>query len=1371
MPRNASDVYDIPAGTKGVPETVIRSEPYNAFLDDLVATLNADYTRVTDIVKFRSVEHYDVLLGSAANQTATMQAAITGAADEGVILYVPGGAGIICDTRSLDIPDSFAMLGGAGGGHFKRGVWLQENALPGVSLATLEELPFFLIKNRRNVRIENISVEIDVAGTDVRQIVCAGGEGVSAPISYPNPNAWDIRVFVNQTEMYAQHVAKTDTGSRKIISAIALGATTTLTMPGPSRYLAGQLFLIDGVTSTVQLNGKVCRAGAVAGDTVVALNPDGTNIDSSAYTAFVATPGNVDQNYAIDMLSYVDSAAGHIWLTATINLPEPDPGDVITLSPQVRRGHHSAFYVENSENVTLKGCEALGLWYVSSYGIDNVRLTRDGCNFESWDNRAVLDINSSIDNITTRCNLNGRYLNTATQAITSISGEPYKTVTGVTAANPPVFTSVAHGIANGTKFVVRSVSRMGEANNRVFTSGGATADTLQAVGIDGSKWQPYGGGGRIYTNLLAILTVGNTYPATISFDISGGPIPYVDGESITPYEVGGQLDRFGQQTFFNTQFILEDVNQAAGTAKIRDFDARELSPYLGGAYAQSNRAYVDLVAHGKANGRQVIIEDVTGLSRLNGNSFEVAHATANQFTLIELGSRSYVDLIDAGTWTNGTGGLRDSIDVATYGVSTGASIDGLQKGNLVEGNAISHVLDRMIVQQGPCDGMRIVNNTMRHGRAAGIILDASIYARDAAPAIVQGNTIFNVPTAIFISKTDRVQVLGNTVRYANVAVRADQSNSVILDGLQALAPDITASRLVQLTQCDHWDINLKGRRGVFAVETVDCKNTRVKGEVIGPAQGVYWSNSSWAKIRTSARVRVIVDVNLAAPGANLDGLAMVAGEEALLDGQTIAADKGKYVWNGAAVPMTRSPDMDTWAEIPTSIVQVTAGTYAGRIWKAGGSPPLLAGILGVDPVTFYEMAAIDEVENNHASLNIVNPTVRHVLCANYSTTNRFDGEMTGGPLAITDNSLFTDRNDFSRSRRNGVETAFSTLTVSPSANQNNYDPWGITAQWVKGGDATLRLTPSAPVAINGLIGPRRVTIDNSASEFPVVLTDQSSLATAANRWSLARGLRRGHAVIWPGDVVTAEYDEVTQRRRIVATSDRTLMSGLRRAFCVPNTGGTAATAMVASGFGLSVAGTFTNPATAATTPYRSMMRRTVIATGAVAGTQAEIRSGHSALNRGGTAGLGGIQAHFIFGGESIPSSADSPFFGLSNLSLGNADASTLLNCVGFGKDPGETTLRVQSNDGAGAAARVDTGLAWATDVVYEGFIWSAPNGTGLTTILWRLDDTTIAPDIRYLTADIPANNTGLFHSAHTSNRAAAVDYQIAVMLFEQWMQN
>lgn len=75
--------------------------------------------------------------------------------------------------------------------------------------------------------------------------------------------------------------------------------------------------------------------------------------------------------------------------------------------------------------------------------------------------------------------------------------------------------------------------------------------------------------------------------------------------------------------------------------------------------------------------------------------------------------------------------------------------------------------------------------------------------------------------------------------------------------------------------------------------------------------------------KASVRMRTTANITIASPGntpANFDGVTPVAGNRVLLTNQTTASENGIYIWNGAAVPMTRALDANTSA-------LVTAGQY------------------------------------------------------------------------------------------------------------------------------------------------------------------------------------------------------------------------------------------------------------------------------------------------------------------------------------------------------------------------------------------------------------------------------------------------------------
>lgn len=85
--------------------------------------------------------------------------------------------------------------------------------------------------------------------------------------------------------------------------------------------------------------------------------------------------------------------------------------------------------------------------------------------------------------------------------------------------------------------------------------------------------------------------------------------------------------------------------------------------------------------------------------------------------------------------------------------------------------------------------------------------------------------------------------------------------------------------------------------------------------------------------KDSVRVSTQGNINLASPGATIDGIAMVANERVIVRSQTTAAENGIYIWNGAAVAMTRSLDANTSTELEQAITTVEEGTNAGVSYR------------------------------------------------------------------------------------------------------------------------------------------------------------------------------------------------------------------------------------------------------------------------------------------------------------------------------------------------------------------------------------------------------------------------------------------------------
>lgn len=113
---------------------------------------------------------------------------------------------------------------------------------------------------------------------------------------------------------------------------------------------------------------------------------------------------------------------------------------------------------------------------------------------------------------------------------------------------------------------------------------------------------------------------------------------------------------------------------------------------------------------------------------------------------------------------------------------------------------------------------------------------------------------------------------------------------------------------------------------------------------------------SW---KDSVRVVTQTNVNLASPGATLDGVTMSTGDRFLAAGQTTASQNGIYVWNGAASAATRATDADTSSEVPPGTqVFVNEGTAADSSWALITNAPIT---LGTTNLTFTQTSGTGQI--------------------------------------------------------------------------------------------------------------------------------------------------------------------------------------------------------------------------------------------------------------------------------------------------------------------------------------------------------------------------------------------------------------------------
>jgi type II secretory pathway pseudopilin PulG/predicted NAD-dependent protein-ADP-ribosyltransferase YbiA (DUF1768 family) len=181
------------------------------------------------------------------------------------------------------------------------------------------------------------------------------------------------------------------------------------------------------------------------------------------------------------------------------------------------------------------------------------------------------------------------------------------------------------------------------------------------------------------------------------------------------------------------------------------------------------------------------------------------------------------------------------------------------------------------------------------------------------------------------------------LRWANVRVKlAPQSNidlaspGATLDGIMMAAGD----RVLVKAQTVTTDNGIYLWNGASSVMTraldadTAAKLTDIVVQVQQGSDATAWwryDGASWSRL--SVRVATQSAINLASPGAGIDGITLAAGDRVLVKAQAISAENGIYIWNGSSSAMTRATDADTAAKLAGALTHVLAGTDTGRAFR------------------------------------------------------------------------------------------------------------------------------------------------------------------------------------------------------------------------------------------------------------------------------------------------------------------------------------------------------------------------------------------------------------------------------------------------------
>lgn len=132
--------------------------------------------------------------------------------------------------------------------------------------------------------------------------------------------------------------------------------------------------------------------------------------------------------------------------------------------------------------------------------------------------------------------------------------------------------------------------------------------------------------------------------------------------------------------------------------------------------------------------------------------------------------------------------------------------------------------------------------------------------------------------------------------------------------------------------------------------------------------------------RRVTTVAAIANVNIAAPGATFDGVILTnAGIDSVFLGpaQTNGQDRGPYIWNGAAAPLTRMLDADASAEVQPGLeVFISKGaTLDNHTFRLDTDGPI---VFGTTSLTFTDEGQ-SSTYTGSTSINITGNTISTIV--------------------------------------------------------------------------------------------------------------------------------------------------------------------------------------------------------------------------------------------------------------------------------------------------------------------------------------------------------------------------------------------------------
>lgn len=231
--------------------------------------------------------------------------------------------------------------------------------------------------------------------------------------------------------------------------------------------------------------------------------------------------------------------------------------------------------------------------------------------------------------------------------------EADETITNISQANPGVVTATGHNYSNGDEVFIDAVAGMEEVNTLPFTVANETANTFELTDVDGNNvdttgFTAYSSGGR----------------ANRVYEIDS---PYAESEDLFSLD----LDQDANTMYItHPRYLPRVLTRTGHTAWTLVLQSITSDPFTDkqviSGITQADPGVVTATGHSHVNGDIVVIEEVVGMTEVNGQPYIVANAGVNTYQLTDTAGNN-VDT--SGFSAYGSVGFSSNVDLIPNAVA------------------------------------------------------------------------------------------------------------------------------------------------------------------------------------------------------------------------------------------------------------------------------------------------------------------------------------------------------------------------------------------------------------------------------------------------------------------------------------------------------------------------------------------------------------------------------------------------------------------------------------------------------------------------------------------------------------------------------